>query len=299
MMDMKTGSFIVTGASGQLGRQVVDLLIEAGAGPIVAVTRSTDKLTDLKGKGVEIREGDFNVPETLGPAFAGGRRLLIISTDDLKPGKRLVAHSNAIAAAREAGIDHIVYTSLVSPVPESPITFSGDHQDTEKLIEQSGAGYTILRNNLYTDMLLISGAQAIGLGKLFAAAGDGRAGYVTRADCARAAAAALLNATGREVLDITGPESISQADFAALLSVIAGKDIAYVPMPTEDLVQAMIENGLPEFMARVFVSFDQAIAEGHLDVVSDDLKGLTGEPGQSVREFLTANRAALVQPSRS
>ena len=219
----------------------------------------------------------------------------IISTDDLEPGKRLAAHSNAITAAREAGIDHIVYTSLASPVPESPITFSKDHQDTETLIEQSGASYTILRNNLYTDMLLMSGPQAIGMGQLIAAAGDGRASYVTRADCARAAAAALMNATGREVLDITGPESIGQADIAALLSDIAGKDIPYVPMPAEDMVQAMIANGLPEFMARVFVSFDQAIAEGYLDVASDDLKTLTGKSGQSVTDFLTENRAVLLR----
>ena len=295
MASFQNGPFIVTGASGQLGRQVIDQLIEAGAGPIIAVTRNADKLAEFRDKGVDVRQGDFNAPETLGPAIAGGKRILIISTDDLEPGKRLAAHSNAITAAREAGIDHIVYTSLASPVPESPITFSKDHQNTEKLIEQSGASYTILRNNLYTDLLLMSGPQAIDMGQLFAAAGDGRASYVTRADCARAAAAALMNATGREVLDITGPESIGQADIAALLSDIAGKDIPYVPMPAEDMVQAMIANGLPEFMARVFVSFDQATAEGYLDVASDDLETLTGKSGQSVADFLTENRAVLLR----
>ena len=141
----------------------------------------------------------------------------------------------------------------------------------------------------------MSGPQAIDMGQLFAAAGDGRASYVTRADCARAAAAALMNATAREVLDITGPESIGQADIAALLSDIAGKDIPYIPMPAEDMVQAMIANGLPEFMARVFVSFDQATAEGYLDVASDDLETLTGKSGQSVADFLTENRAVLLR----
>ena len=92
-----------------------------------------------------------------------------------------------------------------------------------------------------------------------------------------------------------GPESTGQADIAALLSDIAGKDIPYVPMPAEDMVQAMIANGLPEFMARVFVSFDQAIAEGYLDVASDDLKTLTGKSGQSVTDFLTENRAVLLR----
>lgn len=296
MATMQNGPFIVTGASGQLGRQVVNLLIEAGAGPIVALTRSPDKLSDLAGKGVEVRQGDFNAPETLGAASAGGKRGLIISTDDLEPGKRLAAHTNAVAAMRGAGVGHIVYTSLTNPVADSPISFSPDHLDTEKLIENSGAGYTILRNNLYADLVLMGGAQAITIGQLFAAAGDGRTGYVTRADCARAAAAALMNETGRKVLDITGPEAVSQADVAAVLSDIAGKEIPYVPIPTEDLVQAMVKNGLPEFMARVFASFDEAIADGYLDVASGDLKALTGQPGQSLRDFLTANGATMLQP---
>ena len=100
MSNIQNGPFIVTGASGQLGRQVVDLLVQAGAGPVIAISRTPDKLADLAGKRVEAREGDFNDPASLEAAFAGGKRLLIISTDDLEPGKRLAAHSNAIAAAK-------------------------------------------------------------------------------------------------------------------------------------------------------------------------------------------------------
>ncbi len=133
-------------------------------------------------------------------------------------------------------------------------------------------------------------------GKLFAATGDGRTGYVTRVDCARAAAAALMNETGKKVLNVTGPTAVSQADVAAILSEEAGKDIPYVPMEANALVQAMVGNGMPEFMARVFVSFDQAIAQGYLEVVSDDLKALTGQAGQSVRDFLMANKGALLSP---
>ena len=294
MATTQDGPFIVTGASGQLGRQVVDLLLKAGCSPIVAITRDPSKLTDLAARGVDVRRGDFNVPDTLGPAFAGGKRLLIISTDDLEPGKRLAAHSNAIAAARVAGVEHIVYTSLVNPVPESPITFSADHQDTEKLIEATDADYTILRNNLYTDLLLMSGAQAIGLGQLSTAAADGKAGYVTRADCARAAAAALMNEAGRKVLNITGPAAVGQDEVATILSQVSGKTIPYVPLQAEELVHAMIDKGLPEFMARVFVSFDQAVAEGYLDVTTGDLEALTGLPAQSARDFVLAHREALL-----
>lgn len=294
MSNIQNGPFIVTGASGQLGRQVVELLLQAGAGPIIAISRNPDKLADLKGKGVDTRKGDFNDPASLETAFAGGKRILIVSTDDLEPGKRLAAHSNAIAAARAAGIGHIVYTSLTSPVADSPIGFASDHAETEKLIAASGADYTILRNNLYADLLLMGGSQSVAMGKHFAAAAEGKAGYVTRADCARAAAAALMTATGKQTLDITGPEALSQSEIAAILSDIAGKDVPYIALPAEDLVKAMVGNGLPEFMARVFVSFDEAMAQGYLDVASDDLKTLTGQHGQSVRDFLMANKGALL-----
>lgn len=296
MTDIQSGPFIVTGASGQLGRQVVAHLLAAGAGPIIAVTRSPDKLADLVDQGVDVRAGDFNDLASLGLAFAGGKRLLIISTDDLEPGKRLAAHSNAIATAAKAGIDHIVYTSLANPSEDNPITFTADHRDSEALIEATGADYTILRNNLYTDLLLMGGGQSIGVGKHFAATGDSKTGYVTRADCARAAAAALMQETGSRILDITGPAALTQSDIAAFFSDISGKTIPFIPISTDDLVQAIIGSGLPEFMARVIASFDDAIAQGYLDVVSNDLADLTGRAGQSAQDFLNENKAALMVP---
>jgi len=292
--NIQNGPFIVTGASGQLGRRVIDNLIAAGASPIIAVSRSPEKLADLVDKGVEARKGDFDDPASLGAAFAGGKRLLIISTDDMEPGKRLAAHKNAIAAATKEGIAHIIYTSLTSPVEESPITFAKDHCDTEALIKESGASYTILRNNLYADLVLMGGGQSIGMGQHFAAAADGKTGYVTRADCARAAAVALMQEAGSSVLEITGPAAVSQGEVAAILSEISGKDIPYIPISTDDLVLAMVGAGLPEHMAKVFASFDEAMAKGYLGTVSDDLEKLTGQAGQSVRDFLTSNKAALL-----
>ena len=296
MTNIQDGPFIVTGASGQLGRQVIDNLLAAGASPIIAVSRSPEKLAELADKGVEARKGDFNDPASLTAAFSGGKRLLIISTDDLEPGKRLVAHKNAVAAATKEGITHIVYTSLTNPVEESPITFSKDHSDTEALIKETGANYTILRNNLYTDLVLMGGGQSIGMGQHFAAAGEGKTGYVPRSDCARAAAAALMQETGSSVLDITGPEAVSQGDIAAILSELSSKDIPYIPISTDELVQGMIGAGLPEHMAKVFASFDEAMAKDYLSVATDDLESLTGQAGQSVRDFLIANKPALLTP---
>ena len=293
MSNAINGPFIVTGASGQLGSLVIENLLARGAAPIIAITRTPNKLAALRERGIDVRAGDFNDPAALGAAFEGGGRLLIISTDDLEPGKRLAAHSNAVSAAKTAGVSHIVYTSLTNPDENSPIGFAADHRETEALIKQTGIPHTILRNCLYADLLLMSGQQAVGAGALYAAAGDGKAGYVTRADCARAAAAALLYETGSTVRNVTGPETVGQSDIAAILSEIAGKEIPYVPITRDALVSAMVGNGLPEFMADVFSSFDVAIAKGCLDVATSDVAELTGQQPQSVRDFLRANKAAV------
>jgi NAD(P)H dehydrogenase (quinone) len=296
MTAMQKGPFLVTGASGQLGGRVVELLLEAGAGPLIATTRSVDKLTRLAAKGVEVRNADFTNPAGLKDAFAGARRLLIISTDDLEPGKRLVAHNGAIEAAVAAGVEHIVYTSLTNPGPDSPITFAVDHRETEALLVESGIPHTILRNNLYTDLFLMSAPQAIKSGQLFAATGQGRAGYVTREDCARVAAAALLRETGTKTYDVTGPDLVSQADLAAILSDISGKMITYVPITVDDLRSGMIANGLPPTMAEAFASFDEAIAKDHMAVSTRAVEDLTGQAPASVRDFLSQNASSLLAP---
>ncbi|MCR5860400.1 SDR family oxidoreductase [Mesorhizobium sp. J428] len=296
MTAMQNGPFLVTGASGQLGGRVVELLLQAGARPVIATTRSVDKLSRLPAQGVEVRRADFTNPAGLKDAFAGAKRLLIISTDDLEPGKRLVAHSGAIEAAVAAGVEHIVYTSLTNPGADSPITFAVDHRETEALLVESGIPHTILRNNLYTDLFLMSAPQAIRSGQLFAATGQGRAGYVTREDCARAAAAALMHETETNTYDVTGPDLISQADLAAILSDLSGKAIAYVPITVDDLRSGMIANGLPPAMAEAFASFDEAIAKGHMAVSTNAVKDLTGKAPASVRDFLRKNAASLLEP---
>ncbi|MBV1902968.1 MAG: SDR family oxidoreductase [Marinosulfonomonas sp.] len=292
-MTTQNGPYAITGAAGNLGGLVLNKLIEAGVGPLIATSRSPDKLADVAAKGVEVRAADFNDPASLGSAFRGVKRLLIVSTDDLEPGKRLIAHANAINAAVNAGVAHIVYTSLTNPVDQSPITFSTDHKDTEAMLASSGVAHTILRNNLYTDMLLMSAPQSIAMGKHFTATGTGKTGFVTREDCASAAAAALMNEADTRTLEITGPDTVTHDQIAKYLSEITGQTIPHIAISGDDLKGAMIGNGLPEFMAEVFASFDIAVAEGYLNVASGSLEELTGQPGKSVRQFLKDNKAAL------
>jgi NAD(P)H dehydrogenase (quinone) len=293
-----TQSLLVTGASGHLGRRVVELLLEAKAGHIIATTRSPEKLADLAERGVEVRQADFDQPEALAAAFAGADCLLLISTDVLMvPGQRLAQHRAAVEAAVQAGVKHVVYTSLTRPEPGSPITFAGDHYGTEQALAASPLDWTILRNNLYTDTLLMRLPQAVATGQLVAAAGDGGVGYVTREDCARAAAAALSATTsGRTTLDITGPEVVTYAELAQIAGDITGRPVSYIDVSLEEIVKGMVGAGLPQRLAETLASFHTATAQGTLAIVTDTVTELTGTPPQSVRDFLAAHKEALLTP---
>jgi NAD(P)H dehydrogenase (quinone) len=289
-------ALLVTGASGHLGRRVIELLLEANAGHIIATTRSPDKLADLAARGVEVRAADFDDPRSLAAAFAGADRLLLISTDVLDgTDRRIVQHHNAVAAAEQAGVKHVIYTSLTRPEPGNASAVAPGHYATEQALAESSLDWTMLRNNVYTDMFLQSLPRAVATGQLVTAAGSGGAGYVTREDCARAAAAVLAaDISGRTTLDITGPAVVTHAELARILSAIAERPVTYVPVAPEVIVAGMTAAGLPEFVARLLVSFDIAIAQGTLAVASGAVADLTGRAPQSVGDFLAAHREALL-----
>ncbi|MFO7320550.1 MAG: SDR family oxidoreductase [Chloroflexota bacterium] len=297
----RTQTLLVTGASGHLGRRVVELLLEAGAGPVIATTRTPEKLNDLAARGVTVRKADFNDAASLAQAFSGADRLLLISTDETStPGLRLQQHRNAIKAAEEAGVRHVVYTSIVNPIPESPVFVVPDHRGTEEALQESGLGWTVLRNNIYADILLPSLVQAVQMGKLFSAAGDGKIGYVTREDCAHAAAAALrASFEGRRVLDITGPKAVSQAELAEIVTRLSGKTVTYVPIPVSTLVDNLVAAGLPKPAAEGIASFDAGAAQGLLDVAPGALEELTGRKPTSVEAFLEMHRDAIAAAAAS
>lgn len=296
MTQTHKSTLLVTGAAGQLGRRVVELLLEAQAGPIIAATRTPEKLADLAARGVTVRQADFDKPETLVTAFAGAERLLLISTDAFDgAGRRVGQHRNAINAAVTAGVKHVLYTSFTRPEPGSPAAVAPDHYATEQALAASPLDWTSLRNNIYTESLLMSLPRAVATGQLVAAAGEGGAGYVTREDCARVAAAVLASqSSGRTFLDITGPAIVTHAELAQMASKLTGRPITYAPVTPEALKAGMMAGGLPEPVAGLVVSFDVAIAQGALAEASSTVKALTGRAPQSVHDFLAERKAALL-----
>jgi NAD(P)H dehydrogenase (quinone) len=286
-------TLLVTGASGHLGRRVVELLLESNTGALIAGTRTPDSLSDFGQRGVTIRHVDFDDLTSLPSSFAGVDRILIISTD--KAGERLSGHINAVKAAEAAGVSHVIYTSLLNPDPDSPILLAPDHSGTEAAIAETKMGYTFLRNNIYADYQIPGLLNALKMGALYDARGNGKASFVTREDCARAAAAALTSPfTGRRSLDITGPEAVSSADLAAITSEITGQPLTHVPLTPDALTENMVNAGLPRPVADLLVSFDVAIAQDRSSTVSSAVEDLTGRKPIHFRDFLAANRSQFV-----
>jgi NAD(P)H dehydrogenase (quinone) len=174
------------------------------------------------------------------------------------------------------------------------IPFAPDHLATERAIENSGLDFTILRVSWYAEGLLGTLAAPLASGKWYSAAGTGRISYVPREDVARAAAAALASSGGSgERLDITGSELQTVPEIAKIASDVTGKPVSVVPVSDEELEKGLAAAGLPPFVIPIVGGTDRNIRAGNFDVASDAVQRLTGKPPQSVREFLTANRAAL------
>lgn len=287
-------SILVTGAAGHLGRRVLSLLLEHNAGPLIATTRNPEALADLAAQGVTVRRADFDDPSTLPAAFAGATRALLISTDALdRPGRRIAQHQAAVRAFAESGVKHVVYTSLPD-AHDTPVTIAPDHAATEDALAATSLDYTILRNNLYADLLFQFLPPALASGTYVTARGTGATAWVTREDCARAAAAALASpVSGRRTLDVTGPAALTSDELAAIVSEVVGKPIVHLAVPAPALIEGMVAHGLPKPVAELLASFDTAVARGKLARVTDTVQQLTGQPPQSVAAFLRAHRAQL------
>jgi len=281
---MKTG---ITGATGQLGRLVVEnLKRKVAAENIVALVRTPEKTSDL---GIEARTFDYEKPESLAEALQGIDHLLLISGNEV--GKRRQQHENVINAAQQAGVKWIIYTSLLH-ADRSTLSLAEEHKATEDALKASGIAYTILRNGWYTENYTGSVPGAVKAGVLLGSAGEGKISSATREDFAEAAAVVLTseNQEGK-VYELAGDNYFTLTDLAAEISRQTGKEIPYKNLPETEYTEMLKSFGLPEGMAKVIASFDTGAADNDLFDDSKQLSRLIGRPttplAQSVKDILS------------
>jgi NAD(P)H dehydrogenase (quinone) len=277
-------SIVVTGASGKLGRHVVEQLLEkVPAGQVTAVVRSPEKVADLAERGVRVAVADYNAPETFDGLFAAGDKVLLISGNEFDKG-RVRQHSVVIDAAKAAGVALLAYTSAPGSLTAS---LADDHRGTERALLDSGVPYVLLRNGWYHENYTENLAPVLEHNAVVAAAGEGRVSSASRADYA-AAAVAVLTGEGHEntTYELGGDEAWSFAEYAAELSRQTGREIVYNPVTPEVLTGILTGAGLPEPVAATFAGVDAAIAKGELVVDSGDLSRLAGRPTTPLAEAI-------------
>lgn len=264
----------VTGATGQLGQQVIALLKQShDHQAIVALARNPAKAAAL---GVTARQGDYSQPEALETGLVGVDSLVLISSSEV--GQRAQQHANVIQAAKHNGVKHIIYTSLLH-ADTSPLSLAQEHCETEAALKASGIAYTILRNGWYTENHLGSVGAAVAHGALLGSAGQGRIASATRADFAQAIVTVVTGA-GHEntTYELAGDSAWTLADLAAEIAAQAGQPVVYTDLPEAEYAKALAGFGLPEGLAQAIASWDVGASQGAL--FSDDrtLSQLIGRP---------------------
>ncbi|MEU8964902.1 SDR family oxidoreductase [Streptomyces sp. NPDC048491] len=282
-------SIVVTGATGSLGRLVVeDLLTRVPASEIAAVVRDKEKAAGLAARGVELRIADYNEPATLAGAFEAGDRVLLISGSEV--GRRVPQHTAVIEAAKAAGVAQLAYTGILGG-PEADFALADEHRVTERLILESGLPYTFLRNGWYTENYTANLAPVLAHGAVVSNAGEGRVASAARADYA-AAAAAVLTGEGHlgRAYELSGDVAWSFAEYAAEVAAATGEPVTYNAVTPEAHLAILTGAGLPTAFAELLVDVDLAIERGRLAATPGDLARLIGRP---TTPLATTVRAAL------
>lgn len=277
---------VITGATGQLGRLVIEQLLHLGipAEGIVAAVRTPAKAGDLAARGVIVREADYTRPDTLRDAFAGARRILLISSNDI--GQRVAQHRAVIDAARAVNVGQLLYTSILH-ADRSPLFLAQEHRQTEALILASGLPYVLLRNGWYTENYLMSVPAALKAGSFIGAAGEGRIASATREDYAAAAAAVLTRQVqDSAVFELAGDDAYTLSDLVAEVNRQTGAQLEYKNLSQGEFAAALTEAGLPAGFADVLADSDVGAAEGGLYDDRRQISALTGRPTTSLADAL-------------
>lgn len=279
----------ITGATGQLGRFVINALLKkVPAAEIVAAVRTPAKAADLAAQGITVRQADYSQPETLRAAFAGVDKLLLISGSEV--GQREAQHKAVIEAAQAAGVGFIAYTSLLH-ADTSPLGLGVEHRATEALLKASGIPFALLRNGWYTENYAASIPPALAHHAFIGAAGEGRIASAARQDYAEAAAEVMSREDqAGNVYELAGDDSYTLAQFAAEIAAQSGEKVDYVNLSQADFAAALKGAGLPEGLAEMLADSDAGAEKGGLYNDSRQLSKLIGRP---TTPWQTVVRAAL------
>lgn len=268
--------FAVTGATGKLGRLVIEELTKrVPAGQIVAAVRNPDKAQELAALGVQVRHADYDNPQTLSAALKGVNKLLLISGSEV--GKRVPQHRAVIAAAKDAQVELLVYTSILR-AETSGLALAKEHLATEHMIREAGLAFSFLRNGWYFENYTEQLAGALASGKILGSTQNGRIAAAARRDYAEAAVQVLTASKPQQTYELAGDEPFTLSELAAEVSRASGKSITHQELPASALREALVGFGLPAAFADILVDADQGIARGELDDSSHILSKLIGRP---------------------
>jgi NAD(P)H dehydrogenase (quinone) len=281
-------TIVVTGATGSLGRLILEHLLTRGtaADQIVAVGRNTAKLAELDALGVRTAVIDYGDRASLDAAFAGADTLMLVSGSEV--GRRVEQHANAIDAAKAAGISRIVYTSAPQ-ADTSALILAPEHKATEAILAASGIPFTLLRNGWYTENYESTIPQVRATGVYIASAGDGRIASASRTDYAEAAAI-VLTTDGHDgaVYELSGDVAWDGHELAAALTDVVGRDVSYAAVSPDEHGAALTDAGLDAQTAGFLVALDENTRDGLLATTTGELAEILGRPTTPLREGLAA-----------
>lgn len=284
-------SIVVTGATGKLGRHVVEALLERNvpAQQIVATGRSIEKLADFAERGVQVKAVDYADPTSVTEALKGATKVLLISGSEV--GQRVEQHRTVIEAAKAQGVELLAYTSIAN-ADTTAMKLAGEHQATEAILRESGVPFVLLRNGWYLENYTEHLPGTLAQGAIAGSAGEGRVSAASRADYAHAAAAVLVaDDQAGKIYELGGDEPFTMAELAAEITAAAGKHVAYQDLPAQEYAGMLAGFGVPEAFADILADSDLGIARGDLLVSSGDLRTLIGRPTTSLGEAVRAAAA--------
>lgn len=294
------GKIIVTGVDGNLGGHAARAILKkVPATDLIFTAPNKKALEQFAQQGVSTRHANFNSPEQLSEAFAGGEALLLISMPFVGE-KRRNAHKNAIDAAVTAGVKKIAYTSIVGSGDNACESYEKvDHQYTEEYIFSSGLTYIILRHAQYAEAMISAFEDAANAGGVLSNnMGDGRMAHISRMDCGEAAACAIAGAAAdNTIYYISGPTANTMEEFVKIGSEITGKQVSYQYIDDDAMYQFFDSMGVPRqtdgewkegakafpFCSQGMVTFGSAIRKDQMSQCTDDFERLTGNKPLSIR----------------